>query len=255
MLLQPRNRFPSSVTPTAIPREQPHPFIVILYILTLGVSPVKTFLALSAVIVLLGLLFFRFHSESGMKELERCQIAVRQAKSWTVETTAQYGSNGATTTTRNKVSCPDDYEYFSRSRGQDEVVREQYTIHTHGVTYVETVDGKWEQGATTGNSQVPLECGKGPALVQMTVSTAILELPRRRAGKIVKGELQTVQGISCQEWSVDFGNEWPQVSAFTVCIVPETHLPRRISFEYPNTAHEFTGWNITTVLPPPPSPL
>ena len=218
-------------------------------------SPVKTLLALSAVILLLVLLFlFRFQLESNMKELERCKLAAGQAKSWTVETTAQYGLNGATTTSRSKVSCPDDYEYFSRSRGQDEVVREQYTIHTHGVTYVETPDGKWEQSAATGNSQVPLECGKGPALVEATVSTAILELPRRRAGKIVRGELQTVQGISCREWSVDFGNEWPQVSAFTVCIVPETHLPRRISFDYPNAAHEFTGWNLTTVPPPPPQP-
>ena len=218
-------------------------------------SPVKTLLALSAVILLLVLLFlFRFQLESNMKELERCKLAAGQAKSWTVETTAQYGLNGATTTSRSKVSCPDDYEYFSRSRGQDEVVREQYTIHTHGVTYVETPDGKWEQSAATGNSQVPLECGKGPALVEATVSTAILELPRRRAGKIVRGELQTVQGISCLEWSVDFGNEWPQVSAFTVCIVPETHLPRRISFDYPNAAHEFTGWNLTTVPPPPPQP-
>ena len=218
-------------------------------------SPVKTLLALSAVILLLVLLsLFRFQLESNMKELERCKLAAGQATSWTVETTARYGLNGATSISRNKVSCPDDYEYFSRGRGQDEVVREQYTIHTHGVTYVQTPDGKWEQNTISGNSQIALECGKGPALVQATVATAILELPRRRAGKLVKGELQTVQGISCREWSVDFGNEWPQVSAFTVCIVPETHLPRRISFEYPNAAHEITGWNITTVPPPPPQP-
>lgn len=211
----------------------------------------KTFIALSAVVLLLTLLFFRLHSDSGMLELERCQLAVGQAKSWTVATTAQYGSNMATTTSRSKVSCPDDYENYDRSRGQDEVIREQYTIHTHGVSYEETPDGKWEQRATGGNSQIPLECAKGPALVQLTVSNAILEIPRRRAGKIVKGELQTVQGLPCQEWNLDFGNEWPQMQPFTVCIEPETHFPRRISFAHPNAVHEFTGWNSTTVPPPP----
>jgi hypothetical protein len=75
-------------------------------------------------------------------------------------------------------------------------------------------------------------------------------LPRRSEGKIVKGQLQTINGRACQEWSIDYGNEWPQTAPYTVCIDRKTHLPRRITFGYPSAAHDFTGWNNTTVDPP-----
>ena len=211
----------------------------------------KSLLAISAVILVLALFFFRIHSESGLMELASCKAAVAQAKSWTVESIEQNSTSLVTVTTRSKISCPDDYEYLTRSRTPDDVIREQSTIHTHGVTYVETVEGKWEQTAPADNPQIRLECGKGPALVQMTVFNAILELPHRSAGKIVKGQLQTIDGAACQEWSVDYGNEWPQTAPYTVCIDLKTHLPRRITFTYSSAGTNFIGWNGTTVDPPP----
>jgi hypothetical protein len=214
-----------------------------------GALIVKPLLAISAVILILALFFFRLHSESGLMELANCKAAVGQAKSWTVESTEQNRESLVTVTTRNKISCPDDYEYFSRSRTPDDVIREQSTVHTHGVTYVETVEGKWEQYPPSDNPQIRLECGKGPALVQTTVFNAILELPHRRAGKIVKGQLQSINGAPCQEWSIDYGNEWPQTAPFTVCIDRKTYLPRRITFGT-GTANDFTGWNSTTVDAP-----
>src|SRR3981081_4591121 len=89
----------------------------------------KSLLAISAVILVLAMLFFRLHSESGLMELASCKAAVGQAKSWTIESTSQHDSPSfATFTTRNKVSCPDDYEYLSRSRTHDDVITEQSTI-------------------------------------------------------------------------------------------------------------------------------
>ncbi len=211
----------------------------------------KPLLAISAFILVLALLFFRLHSETGPMALERSKTAVSQAKSWTAESTSQPESpNFVTITNRTKVNCPDDYAYLSRSRTPDDVIREQSTIHTHGISYIETPDGKWEQSATAGNPQIPMECGNGPALVQQTLVNGIIELPRRRAGKIVKGKLQTIDGAPCQEWSLDFGNEWPQVQPYTICINPKTHLPRRLTFDYPGATFDFTGWNSTTIDPP-----
>jgi hypothetical protein len=210
----------------------------------------KFLLAISAAILLLALFFFRLHAEAGLAELARCETAVGQARSWTVESTEQNSPSLVTMTTRNKVSCPDDYEYLYRTRTPDDVIREQSTVHTHGLSYVETVDGRWEQNSTADNPQIPMECGKGPALVQMTVFNAILELPRRREGKIVKGQLQKIAGLRCQEWNVDYGNEWPQTTPYTVCIDLKTHLPRRITFGYSSATHDFTAWNSTTVDPP-----
>jgi hypothetical protein len=213
---------------------------------------VKTFLALSAVILLLALIFFRLQSESGPMEMERCRTAVQQAQSWTVESTSHSESpNYSTYTTRTKVSCPDDFEYFWRNRTPGDVIIGQSTIHTHGVSYVVNVDGKWDQNAPAGNFDIPKECGKGPALVQQTLTNAIFELPRRRAGKMVKGKLRTIDGVTCREWSLEFGNEWPQVQSYTICIDRKTRLPRRLTFEgYGGGTYDFTGWNTTTVEPP-----
>lgn len=210
----------------------------------------KIVIAISAAILVLVLVFFRFESETGPMALERCKVAVSQAKSWTVESTQQYSTSLVTATTRNKISCPDDYEDAYRSRTTDNVIREQSTIHTNGVTYVENVDGTWVKSATPGDSPALKECGKGPGLVQATVVNAIYELPRRKAGSIVKGELQTIDGAKCQEWHVEYGNEWPQTAPYTVCIDHKTHLPRRITFTESGVTEEFTGWNSTTVEPP-----
>jgi hypothetical protein len=73
--------------------------------------------------LVLVLLFFRLQSESGPMALARCKTAVGQAKGWTVESISQPASpNFATLTNRTKVSCPDDYEYFYRSRTLDDVI-------------------------------------------------------------------------------------------------------------------------------------
>jgi hypothetical protein len=213
---------------------------------------VKPALALSAAILVVALLFFRLHSESGLMELERCKTAVGQAKSWSTERISEPESpDFVTLTTRTKVSCPDDYEYFYRRRTHDDVITEQTTIRTHGVTYVETVDGKWNQSANAGSPQISMECGKGPLLVQQTVFNAIIEVPRRREGKIVEGQLQTIDGIRCRDWSVDLGNEWPQMPAFTICVDPRTHLPWRLTFTESGATDDFAGWNRTTVDAPP----
>jgi hypothetical protein len=213
-----------------------------------GVQIVKIVLAISVVIAVLALLFFRFQSESGPMALERCKAAVGQAKSWTVESTQ--ADSLVTTTNRNKIRCPDDYEYVYRSRTPDNVIREQSTLHIGGVTYVENVDGSWAKTPTAGDSPARKECGKGPLLVQLTVFNAIIELPRRRAGKMAKGELQSIDGESCQDWSVDYGNEWPQMAPYTICLDPKTHLPRRITYSESGVANDFSGWNSTTVEPP-----
>jgi hypothetical protein len=211
---------------------------------------VKIVIAISAAILVLVLVFFRLESEAGPIALERCKVAVSQAKSWTVESTQQYSTSLVTATTRNKISCPDDYEYAYRSRTTDNVIREQSTIHTNGVTYIENADGTWAKSATVGDSPALKECGKGPGLVQATVVNAIYELPRRKAGSIVKGELQTIDGAKCQEWHVEYGNEWPQTAPYTVCIDRKTRLPRRITFTESGVTEEFTRWNSTTIEPP-----
>jgi hypothetical protein len=212
---------------------------------------VKIVLAIAAVILVLVLVFFRFESESGPMALARCKTAVGQAKSWTVETVSQPDSS-TNTIFKNQieVSCPDGYKSVFKSRTPDNVIREQATVYAGGVTYAEDLDGNWVKNTPSGESPALKECGKGPLLVQQTVFNAIIELPRRRAGKMEKGELRSINGESCQEWSVDYGNEWPQMAPYTICMDPKTHLPRRITYSESGATNDFIGWNSTTIEPP-----
>lgn len=210
----------------------------------------KTVLAIAAVILVLVLVFFRFQSESGPMALTRCKTAVGQAKSWTVESSSQPDStNNTTFKDRIEVGCPDDYKSVFKSRTPDNVIREQATVYTGGITYMENLDGNWTKSPSTDSPAVK-ECGKGPLLVQHTVFNAIIELPRRKAGKIEKGEIRSINGESCQEWSIDYGNEWPQMAPYTICLDRKTHLPRRITYSESGATNDFTGWNSTTVEPP-----
>jgi hypothetical protein len=212
---------------------------------------VKTVLAIAAVVLLLALFFFRFQSESGPMALARCKAAVSQAKSWTIESFSEPGnSNNTTVKNRIEVSCPGDYRSGFISRTPDNVIREQSTVYATGATYVENLEGNWTKSPSAGDSPALKECGKGPVLVQNTVFNAIIELPRRKVATIVKGELQSINGGSCQDWSIDYGNEWPQMAPYTICLDTKTHLPRRITYSQSGATNDFSGWNTTTVEPP-----
>jgi hypothetical protein len=211
----------------------------------------KLVIAIAVLCAILGLLVFRFEADSGPMALQKCKIAVNQARSWTEETVSRPDNlSYGTTTNRTKVSCPGEYEYMNRNQTSDNVIREQDFIHTHDVSYMETDGGSWQQSNLPGNPDILGQCGRGPITVRNLVFNAIVELPRRKAGKIIKGEKQVLDDGTCQDWSVDLGNEWPQMAAFTVCIEPKTHLPRRIVYAGSGVTTNFTGWNSTTIEPP-----
>jgi len=216
-----------------------------------GVEIVKIVLAIAAIILVLALLLFRFQSESGPMALARCKAAVGQARSWTIESSSQPGnSNNTTFKDRIEVSCPADYKSVFRSRTPDNVIREQSTVYSGGVTYIENLEGNWTKNPSAGDSPALKECGKGPVLVQNTVFNAIIELPRRKVATMVKGELQSINGGSCQEWSIDYGNEWPQMAPYSICLDPKTHLPRRITYSQSGATNDFSTWNSTIVEAP-----
>jgi hypothetical protein len=210
---------------------------------------VKLAFAIAAILGILILVFFRTRSESGLDQLERSRSAVRQAKSWTVETSSQeYTDNFISYTTTIKVNCPNDYAIATKSQTYDGIIKEHLAMTAHGTYYEANDGGKWQKTAFPQASQPQIECGKGPTLANGTVFSNIEELQHR--GKVVRGERQTVEGVPCQEWNVDFGNEWPQMAPYSVCIDLKTDLPRRVTFPMPRTTFTLTGWNLTTVVPP-----
>ena len=202
-----------------------------------------------AIFVVVALVFFRVRSESGLHQLERSRNAVRQAKSWRVETHSQeYSGNFASYATSVKINCPNDYEIVTKSQTYDGIIKEHSAIATHGDYYEANDGGPWQKMHLTQGPQPEIECGRGPTLANGTVFSNIEELQQR--GKIVRGEWHTVEGVPCQDWNVDFGYEWPPMAPYTACIDPKTDLPRRVTFTQTMTTFTLTGWNMTTVVPP-----
>jgi hypothetical protein len=67
-------------------------------------------------------------------------------------------------------------------------------------------------------------------------------------GKLTKKGREVIDGVKCQWWDADFGYQWPQVPNYSVCIAPDTHLPRQINFT--GNTIRFSDWNSTEVQPP-----
>jgi hypothetical protein len=210
---------------------------------------VKLVFAIAAIVVVVALVFFRMSSESGLDQLQRSRAAVRQARSWTVETSSQeYTASFAMYESSSKVNCPNDRETVNKSQTYDGIIKEHWAISAHGDYYEKNDGSQWQKIHLPEVPQPQIECGKGPTLANGTVFSNIEDLQHR--GKVVRGERQTVAGVPCQEWNVDFGNEWPQMMPYSVCIDLKTDLPRRVTFTGSQTTFTLTGWNQTTIDPP-----
>jgi len=211
----------------------------------------KATIVFLAFVIVLALVLFRVKSESGLDALMHSRDAVRQAKSWTTEITSQGDPPTVTNMYLTQVSCPADFKALTRTT-QDGLTKEHISMRFHGNYYEETLEGVWRKTGEDSKNEPMAECGVGPLVGSGAIYSTIEELKRR--GRITKGMRQMVEGIRCQEWNIDGGYEWPPMPSYSVCIEPESHLPRRIRYRGGGEFLMF-GWNMTTIVPPLPSEL
>jgi hypothetical protein len=205
----------------------------------------------NTILIFLGILvaaivaYWRWTPELGVAELQRSQNAVLQATSWRFDSTEESG--GTETARTEEVTCPGDKSESTQYHGQDGHSGNSTTITYHGECYSRENDDPWQKTTPPDGASPKSACGADSHL-NVSVIYNIGELTLR--GKLTKKNLEEIDGVKCQRWDADFGNHWPQVDNYSVCIAPDTHFPRQIRFSYPNKTITFSGWNSTVVQPP-----
>ena len=189
--------------------------------------------------------YWRWSPKLGVAELQRSQDAVLQATSWRFDSINNSGEGEAVRTV--EVTCPGDKREFTEFHGRDGQTRSSTSLTYHGEFFSRENTGPWKKDAPPEGAVSLNVCS---AEMRLNVSTTynIGELKLR--GKITKKDRGVIDGVKCQWWDADFGNQWPQVPNYSVCIAPDTHLPRQINFTNPGNRITFSGWNSTVVQPP-----
>jgi hypothetical protein len=205
----------------------------------------------NAILIVLAILvaaivaYWRWTPELGVAELQRSQNVVLQATSWRLDSTAQSG--GIETARTEEVTCPGDKRESTQYHSQDGRSGSSNTVIYQGEIFTRTNDDPWQKTTPPDGAALNNVCGVNSHLSVSAIYN-IGELKLR--GKLTKKDRREIDGVKCQWWDVDFGNQWPQVPNYSVCIAPDTYLPRQISFVNPGNTIRFSGWNSTVVQPP-----
>jgi hypothetical protein len=205
----------------------------------------------SAILIVLGVLaaaivaYWRWTPELGVAELQRSQNAVLQAKSWRADSTSDSGGMEGTRTV--EVTCPGNKLESTQYHSQEGRSGSSTIITYQGEIFSKMNDGPWERSAPPEGAAPINVCGAN-APINISVLYNIGELKLR--GKLTKKARAKIEGVKCQWWDADFGYQWPQVPNYSVCIAPDTHLPRQINFTNPGNTIRFSGWNSTEVQRP-----
>jgi hypothetical protein len=200
-------------------------------------------LIVAALLVAAIVAYWRWTPELGVAELQRSQNAVLQTTSWRFDST---GNSGGIESARTvEVTCPGDKRESTHYHSQDGRNGSSTIITYQGEIFSKINDDPWERSAPPEGT-VPLNvCGTN-APINISGLYNIGELKLR--GKLTKKDRREIDGVKCQWWDADFGYQWPPVPNYSVCIAPDTHLPRQINFT--GNTIRFSGWNSTEVQPP-----
>jgi hypothetical protein len=205
----------------------------------------------NAIFIVLALLvggivaYWRWTPELGVAELQRSQDAVAQAKSWRVD--SNQNSGGIESARTEEVTCPGNKRESTQYHSDDGHSGSSTTIAYQGEIFTRTNDDPWQK-TTLPDGASPINVCDADSRINISVIYRIGELKLR--GKLTKKDRGVIDGVKCQWWDADFGNQWPQVPNYSVCIAPDTHLPRQINFTNPGNTIRFSGWNSTVVQPP-----
>lgn len=188
--------------------------------------------------------YLRWTPPSGLGELQRSQMAVRKATSWRADTRSVLDGNESRSV--EEVTCPDDLFQSGQTRYSDGHTASSVKIRYHGEYFYRFNEEPWQK--LPQPLDPPPACDVGPVVGGAAIFASNGELKSR--GKVTKKKLEEIDEVKCQRWDIEGDYQWPRLDSYSVCIAPDTYLPRQIN--YPNTTITFSGWNSTVVQPPAP---
>ena len=192
-----------------------------------------------AVIIVVGAVVWNLLPDPGVREFQRANEALKKVKSWRLKDTDR-----GTYFTQEKVTdtvCPGSQHSTSQTLKYDGTSSNQFeSYYAGGTGYVFNGSmNSWEaKDEWTGPETICTKIGLGLDVLPFPQFLRLSKMAQIR-----KGELKTVDGVSCRMWFA----KMPILGQFNeneeVCIAPDTHLPVERKSHYAVGLYTFSNWN------------
>ena len=176
----------------------------------------------------------------GEREFKESQQALRLVTSWRQETRL-----GSQDNEQAEIVCPDRWLSHVTSKPKDGAASnrtfESVEIGPKSYTGSSERPSEWKSEYVATVTAACEKLRRGDYLYPLPDYDHLIEHTR-----IIKGAVDTVQGLKCQEWTTArvsgrFAPAQPLDNA-QICIGIHDHLPRRIKYE--NAEYIFYDWNM-----------
>jgi hypothetical protein len=199
-------------------------------------------LALVAIVLIPGILYYKYGPGSGYRELLESQAALQAATSWRSVAKIPIDTVTSMDSRQREIVCPTDFvDSYADAGNLDKVHRRAFI---HGLAYSQRPDGTWMN--SPGTSPKLNECGKGPIANGVHLYPDMRRL--ENGGEVRRGELGHTEHGSCQ-WLDVYPLAGREVS-YSVCIEGSTHLPLEVRFPRSGNEYFYWDWNRTVLIPP-----
>lgn len=190
----------------------------------------KQWISIAGAALILVALAAHFFTGEGEKEFKLQQQALKEVKSWRIRT--QVSMNGRLIVDRtHTANCPDQESIVENSQMSSSEYR-----RIGDEMFWRQNSTSWKQGSVPQDLFQPFlsprPCMTNPMEYASEIN-GIDEMERYiqsiiNKGDFTRGELQTIGGTTCRDWTVMAFNERRQLVSTTFCVNEKDHLPRRM---------------------------
>lgn len=198
-------------------------------------------------LVLGALVYFGIRPNAGERQMQRSEAALKQAKSWRMH----FWSTGPDLDQEftEEVMCPDsrhqwqEIKFHSNGNAMD---TESFLVP--GYKYQKDPGQQWKRFAATRAVYVP--CYGEPPLLKDGQFPSLRQVLARAS--IKKGEQAWVGSDVCRNWEIKFQSLNGMPTDYVYCISETDNLPREMRTIDSSVKMQYTDWNQTIDIQPPP---
>jgi hypothetical protein len=198
-------------------------------------------------LALAALVYFGIRPNAGERQMQRTEAALKKATSWRMHMWATDPSVDQEFT--EEVMCPDSkhqlQEIKFHSNGT-EMDTESFLVP--GYKYEKNPGQQWKRYTATRAVYVP--CYGEPPLLKDGNFPSLRQVLARAS--IKKGEQAWVGSDVCRNWDIKFQSLNGMPTDYVYCISETDNLPREMRTIDSSIKMQYTDWNQTIDIQPPP---
>lgn len=179
------------------------------------------FSSLGVLLILGALVYFSAGRSAGQIQLDRTAAALKNVHSWRKRSEVRQGGRLAQTEI-DESSCPSNIRHTVIIEGDDTRAKLQLeTVRLGPQSFERVNDQPWRAGGMSNTRT----CLDGSSLLDFGIVPIKI---MRDFGQITKGDKRLVDGAKCRDWHFIAHLNGAPPEQYTVCIDPDSDLPREI---------------------------